>query len=128
MTLEAAIDLSPGDKTKLKTFLEQARDQAKEGMGEVRNILYATQPIQLKEEKGLTAIYHLTQTFTKATRIKVELNLGDAPLSFGEEADWAIYRLVQEGMTNALRHGKAKIGRASCRERVALEGGAHACL
>ena len=40
-------------------------------------------------------------------QIKVELELGDVPLYLGEEANLTLFRLVQEGLTNALRHGKA---------------------
>lgn len=110
MMLEAAIDLSSsGNREELLNHLRLARDQAKEGLMGVRSALQALRPVYLEEENGLTAIYHLIQTFTKATRIKVELNLGDAPLILGNEADWAAYRLVQEGMTNALRHGKATL-------------------
>ena len=109
MMLEASLDLSSGNREELLNHLRLARDQAKEGLVGVRSALQALRPVHLEEENGLTAIYHLIQTFTKATRIKVELNLGDAPLILGEEADWAAYRLVQEGMTNALRHGKATL-------------------
>jgi signal transduction histidine kinase len=109
MMLEAAIDLSAKGGQGLLTHLERARDQAKAGLAEVRGALQALRPVQMEEESGLVAIYHLVQTFAAATRIHVELNFGDVPLHFGEEADWAAYRLVQEGMTNALRHGKATL-------------------
>jgi signal transduction histidine kinase len=109
MMLEVAIALTAGDRAELKAHLEQARDLTKKGLAEARNALQALRPVYMKEESGLTAIYHLVQTFTQATRIKVDLNLGDAPPHFGAEADWAVYHLVQEGITNALRHGRANL-------------------
>ncbi len=109
MMLEVAIALSGGDREELKTHLERVRDVTKGSLDEVRNALRALRPVTMKEDSGLSTIYHLVQTFTESTRIKVDLRLGDAPLHFGEEADWAVYRLVQEGITNALRHGSANL-------------------
>jgi signal transduction histidine kinase len=109
MMLEVAIALTHGDKAELKNQLEQIRDIAKKGLADARSALQALRPVSVKEETGLTAIYHLVETFTQATHIRVDLNFGDAPSHFGEEADWAVYHLVQEGITNALRHGRATL-------------------
>lgn len=108
MMMEAAIDLSGPGKEKLRRHLEQARDQAKEGLVEVRRVIQAIRPRQLSKVTGLRAIHRLVTTFEKATRIQTTLHLRDAPWSFGYEEDIIIYRLIQEGITNALRHGNAK--------------------
>lgn len=106
MMLEAAIVITPAKARKLRDHLRLTRDQAKEGLFEMRRSLDKLRPIQ-SHASGLSAINNLVNTLTKATHIKVELNFGDAPLNFGDKADHAAYRLVQEGITNALRHGKA---------------------
>lgn len=38
-----------------------------------------------------------------------ESDFKDLPASFGEEIDLTLYRCVQEGLTNAMRHGKPKL-------------------
>jgi signal transduction histidine kinase len=106
MMLEAAIAITPVKTNELRGHLGRTRDQAKEGLAEVRRALHKLRPIQI-QASGLSAINNLVKAFTKATHVEVELNLGDVPLNFGEEIDLTIYRLVQEGITNALRHGKA---------------------
>jgi signal transduction histidine kinase len=106
MMLEAALDLSQESPEELPEHLERTRDQAKEGLAEIRHTLNLLRKEQ-QSTKGLSAIHKLVDSFTRATHLEVELNLGDAPLHFGEEADWVAYRLVQEGITNAIRHGKA---------------------
>jgi signal transduction histidine kinase len=107
MMMEAAIDLATSENIKLIHHLESARDQAKEGLVEVRYALQALRPARLGGFNGLSAIQCLVKAFEKATQIKVELETANLPLFLGEEMDQTIYRLVQEGMTNALRHGKA---------------------
>ena len=106
MMLEAAIVITPAKARKLRDHLRLTRDQAKEGLFEMRRSLEKLRPIQ-SQVSGLLAISSLVNTLTRATHIKVDINFGDAPLNFGEKADHAVYRLVQEGITNALRHGKA---------------------
>lgn len=106
MMLEAAQDLYQENPEELMDHLERARDQAKEGLLEIRRTLHLLRTEE-NRTRGLAAIQNLVNAFTKATHLEVDLNLGDAPLHLGEEADWAAYRLVQEGITNAIRHGKA---------------------
>lgn len=109
MMLEAAVDLYRKNSPKMISHLELARDQANEGLREVRHALAALRPVQLTDLNGLAAICRLVKAFEKASQIKVELELGDAPLNFGVEANLVVFRLVQEGMTNALRHGRASL-------------------
>jgi signal transduction histidine kinase len=109
MMLEAAINMSSTGGNTLTQHLKRARDQTKAGLADIRKLVATIRPAPTAKKSGLTAIYRLVHTFTSATRIQVKLNLGDAPAHFGEEADWTAYRLVQEGLTNALRHGKATL-------------------
>lgn len=107
MMLEAAKFMVNKDEQVLYEHLERARAQAGEGLTEIHRALQALQPIQLSGVTGLLAIQHLVNTIAKATQIEIALDLGNAPLYFGDEADLVIYRFVQEGITNALRHGRA---------------------
>ena len=107
MMLEAAKVMAGRGNQPLVEHLERARDQAKNGLADVRRALQALRPIGFSETTGLSAIGHLMQAFTFATHIDIVLSMGDAPQTLGEETDHVIYRLVQEGITNALRHGRA---------------------
>lgn len=107
MMMEAGIDLAEKSSPDLIKHLQVARDQAKEGLSEVRYALQALRPVEFSGFVGLSAIQRLVRAFEKAAQIKVELELGDVPLYLGEEANLTLFRLVQEGLTNALRHGKA---------------------
>lgn len=74
----------------------------------VRIILKQLRPEGLAETGLATAIANLT-TFWQRHHdgIAIHLSIDAAKSGFGPEADAAIYRLVQEGLTNAARHGAA---------------------
>jgi two-component system sensor histidine kinase UhpB len=74
----------------------------------VRIILKQLRPEGLAETGLATAITNLT-TFWQRHHdgIAIHLSIDAAKFGFGAEADAAIYRLVQEGLTNAARHGAA---------------------
>jgi two-component system sensor histidine kinase UhpB len=75
----------------------------------VRIILKQLRPEGLAETGLATAIANLT-TFWQRHHdgIAIHLAIDAAKSGFGAEADAAIYRLVQEGLTNAARHGAAR--------------------
>ncbi len=75
----------------------------------VRIILKQLRPEGLAETGLAVAITNLT-TFWQRHHdgIAIHLSIDDAKSGFGAEADAAIYRLVQEGLTNAARHGAAR--------------------
>lgn len=107
MMMEAAIDLAGPHDGRLRQHLERIRDQTKEGLLEVRRTLQAIRRFESTPETGLKAIFRLVQSFDRATHLRIRLHLGDAPMSFGAEKDRIAYRVVQEGISNALRHGRA---------------------
>lgn len=107
MMMEAAVDLAGPSDGALRVHLERAQDQAREGILEVRRTLQAVRTASPPEAGGLRAVHRLVQTLNEATHVKLRLHLGDAPLSLGADADGIVYRLVQEGISNALRHGNA---------------------
>jgi two-component system sensor histidine kinase UhpB len=75
----------------------------------VRIILKQLRPEGLAETGLATAITNLT-TFWQRHHdgIAIHLSIDAAKSGFGAETDAAIYRLVQEGLTNAARHGAAR--------------------
>jgi two-component system sensor histidine kinase UhpB len=73
----------------------------------VRSILKQLRPDGLAETGLKVAIGNLA-TFWQRHHGGIVIRLDVAAEGFGADADAAIYRLVQEGLTNAARHGAAK--------------------
>jgi len=107
MSMNAGKVLLREDPARAEQVLEGARRQSEAALEETRRILRELRAIQDAPAEGLRALAHLTRIFQFSTGVKVSLNYGNVPFSFGQNIDAAIYRLVQEGLTNAFRHGKA---------------------
>jgi two-component system sensor histidine kinase UhpB len=75
----------------------------------VRLLLKQLRPDDLAEADLAMRIGNLV-TFWRRHHdaVAIHLDIGAAEASFGAEADAVIYRLVQEGLTNAARHGGAR--------------------
>ncbi len=75
--------------------------------GRVRSILKQLRPDGLAETGLEVAVGNLV-TFWRRHHAAIAIHLDVAAEGFGAEIDAAIFRLVQEGLTNAARHGAAK--------------------
>lgn len=107
MMMEAAIDLSKKYSPRLTELVKQARDQAQEGLKETRLALHVLRVVDTDKIRGIDAVQKLVRVFEKATGVVVNADLGSITWNFDESVELILYRLVQEGMTNAFRHGKA---------------------
>jgi two-component system sensor histidine kinase UhpB len=73
-----------------------------------RGLLNRLRPIALGRRTITELISELIATFERRhTGIRFDLIVGAVPSTFGEGIDLTIYRCIQEGVTNAIRHGGA---------------------
>ena len=107
MMMKAARVLMNKDHDELQNMLVQAQDLANEAVGEARGILHRLRNVDDQSYQGLWAISRLVKAYRLATSVDVEVHYGNVEWSLGHTIDAAVYRLVQEGLTNAYRHGGA---------------------
>ncbi len=105
--MDAAISMGGRDAERLAELHAAARAQAKEGLQETRRALRALRASDAHRERGIAAIFKIKTVFERVTGIEVAVEAGNMPPSFGDEIDLAVYRIVQEALTNAMRHGRA---------------------
>lgn len=105
--MDAAISMGGKDPAALAELHTTVRVQAKEGLQETRRALRELRASDAHRERGIAAIYKIKSVFERVTGIKVSIEAGNMPPSFGDEIDMAVYRVVQEALTNAMRHGRA---------------------
>ena len=109
MLAESALDLIEPDMKKLSRILQQIITQAKEAVRDTRRALRELRAIEESSPKGLKAIHHLVKVFEEATGVQVDIEFGNVPWVINEDIDQILYRMIQEGLTNAFRHGKATL-------------------
>jgi signal transduction histidine kinase len=109
MMMEVGIRLA-GDSSnqgELVELLHQSRRQAQDGLNEARRAMHILRESSYSQMTGIEAIKKLVKAFEK-TEVEVKLDLRNVTeRSFNEQVDSILYHVIQEGITNALRHGRA---------------------
>jgi signal transduction histidine kinase len=108
MMMEAATDIARSRSEGLEDLLLKSRNQAQRGLLETRRAVRNLREVSKVHASGMRRIAELARIFENATKVPVRLHSGNAPASFGTQVDDAVYRMIQECLTNALRHGNAK--------------------
>jgi len=92
---------------KLKSYAEQMKRLAQESLQETRNAVKA-----LKEEEpgGLQALIRLIRNLEAENYMQVEFVVrhGALSVSLNNEQSIAVFRSIQEAITNAMRHGSSR--------------------
>lgn len=80
---------------------------AKDGLNEIRTALRELKPREFEKYESIIAIEDLTKEFSKLTGVDVKLGFTKEkwPLNGGQS--FVVYRIVQEFLSNSVRHGKA---------------------
>jgi signal transduction histidine kinase len=92
----------------LAEAVAKVRAQVVETLRDVRRLAVELRPQALDDFGLVAAVERLTQTFAEQTGlgVDIEAQLGDARLP--SEVETALYRMVQEALTNIVKHAQAK--------------------
>jgi signal transduction histidine kinase len=106
--LEACIEIIDWDIKKTKSQIIKIAALAKEGLLEVRRSVSELRPDAVDRLSLIPAIQKLADNITECTKTKVNLHIEGTVKKLWIEEEETVYRFIQEGITNAVRHGKAK--------------------
>ena len=100
----ALFDAAPEEsKKRIQVVAQSARD----GLTDVRRSIKALRPDALERSSLAEALEELVKNFCMTTSAKVAYSQEAGPLKLAADEEDTLYRAVQEGLTNAVRHGHA---------------------
>ncbi len=112
-TLEAARNLLCTQSDRVDELLVSAGDQTQFAITEIRRLVYALRPPAL-DELGLLGA--LQQEIAKYGGVAIALETPQTLPPLPAAVEVAVYRIVQEAITNVMRHAQAR----HCRVRLVL--------
>ncbi len=101
----ATIDVAP---TQTKKQLELLSKVSRDGIKEIRRSVNELRPDALDRLSLEVAIRKMIMEMSTVSDIEIYFETEEKHLKFDEDEENAIYRVIQESITNAVRHGKAK--------------------
>lgn len=99
--------------------LGEAKTVVRDSLAKIRNLTALLSPAHLKSGGLLQAVQTLCEDYARRTGINVDLDHSETVDGVPEDVALAGYRIVQEALTNVLRHAKA----SEVKVRISLEGG-----
>ena len=101
VTLESAPEFT-------RTQLARIRDTAQKGITDVRRSMKKLRPDAMEKMPFQEAIAAMTNDYAEASGMEITLDVQKWPADLREDQEDVIYRVLQESLTNAHRHGQAR--------------------
>ena len=98
---------SVGQPDQRDAHFEASEQLIAEMHGEIRNIAFNLMPLVLVKEGLLPAVQELARKINKAGKIRTTVTAFDLPGRFPEVTEVSVYRIIQEVVSNILKHGSA---------------------
>lgn len=105
--LEASKISARGNSEKAETHIDNAIMVAREGFSELKRSIKGLVPGKLAEDTLETAIQELAKEYL-AAGVKIDFKSGKITELKDKEFSFILFKICQEAITNAIRHGKAK--------------------
>lgn len=106
--IDACVLTSECDPAATRKQLSVLADTARRGLKDVRRSVDKLRPDALEQYTLKDALDRMIQEFQDITDVSIHFVCHLSTLTFDFDEEEVIYRIIQEGMTNAVRHGKAK--------------------
>jgi signal transduction histidine kinase len=87
---------------------EELRELVVSTLQDVRRLAVELRPSALDDFGLVAALERLTASFTEQTGISVDFQTALADMRLPEEVETALYRIVQESLTNVVKHARAR--------------------
>lgn len=96
-----------GDPEELRKAVTEVRDLVRSTLQDVRQLAVELRPKALDDFGLVAALERLTQSFAEQTGLSVEFEPALPEGRLPPEVETALYRIVQESLTNIVKHARA---------------------
>lgn len=94
------------DNKALYDIVDELRYFVKDSFNEVRTAISKLKPNEYENYQNIFKIDELVKNFSKLTNTDVKLTISKNTWSLSSVQSMALYRVIQEALSNAIRHGK----------------------
>lgn len=102
--IEEVSKVNGEEASKMASYLSEF---AKESMERVRGAVRELKPREFEEFEGVIAISEMIKNFQKLTGVEINLRVSDKLWRMNSDQTMVVYRIIQEFLSNSVRHGKA---------------------
>ena len=108
VNLEAVADALPLDTDEVKARLKGIQSIAIRTLDEIHKVIWELRPTLLDDLGLIAAVKWLAETHLEAAGVKVHLETAGAERRLPNNVETAIFRIIQEAVTNIIRHANAE--------------------
>lgn len=106
--LEVCKKLAYKEPSRLPIELEKAQELSRSGFNEVKRSIKALRPQVMEEKSFFASINSMINEIIENTKVEIRLNnLLSNEIKLTSQMEIALFRVIQESITNSIRHGKA---------------------
>lgn len=106
--IEACVEMISVNPAFAKNQLGKILELSRKGLLDVRRSVRELKIDSLEKYELIPAIKNLVNDINICTAVNVELAIQGAILKLKDDEEQTVYRIIQESITNAIRHGKAR--------------------
>jgi two-component system NarL family sensor kinase len=99
----------PADDQELQELMQSIKELTRQCTQKIRSASYLLHPPLLQEAGLIPAISWLAEGFAERTGIRVNVHISPKVGRLAEMTEMAIFRVVQESLSNVLRHSSSKV-------------------
>lgn len=105
--IEACVEIIGFDPDLAKKQLGRILDLSRKGLLDVRRSVKELKIDSIAKSELIPAIEALVKDINECTPVNIDLSIIGKQLKLKDDEDQTVYRIIQETITNAIRHGQA---------------------